>query len=239
MLPTVAIRTPQRFRELKHMIGNTPLLEIRFSFQGESRLIYAKAEHMNMTGSIKDRMAFHILKRAYQESAIDPRHTIAEATSGNTGISFAAIGRALGHQVMIFMPDWMSPERVALIKSLGATVRLVTREEGGFLGSIEMANNLAESKADVFSPVTVFEQCQRCRPRGDYWPRNLVAAKVTILSARRICGGRRDGWHGNGCRKIPANTQSCDSPASTGTGRVAHPIDRLQGGSTPDSGNIG
>jgi len=134
------------------MIGNTPLLEIRFSFQGQSRLIYAKAEHMNMTGSIKDRMAFHILKRAYQESAINPRHTIAEATSGNTGISFAAIGRALGHQVMIFMPDWMSQERVALIKSLGATVRLVTREEGGFLGSIEMTNNLAESRADVFLP---------------------------------------------------------------------------------------
>ena len=85
-------------------------------------MIYAKAEHVNMTGSIKDRMAFHILKKAYQEGKIQPGDTIAEATSGNTGISFAAIGRALGHQVVIFMPDWMSQERVSLIKSLGAKI---------------------------------------------------------------------------------------------------------------------
>jgi cysteine synthase A len=87
------------------MIGNTPLLAVRFAFRGQERVIYAKAEHLNMTGSIKDRMAFHILKRAYQENHIQPGDTIAEATSGNTGISFAAIGRALGHRVLFFMPD--------------------------------------------------------------------------------------------------------------------------------------
>src|SRR5258708_25599837 len=108
-----------RFKQTKHMIGNTPVVAIRLAFRGNERVIYAKAEHLNMTGSIKDRMAFHILKRAYQESHIQPGDTIAEASSGNTGISFAAIGRALGHQVDIFMPDWMSEERVVLIKSLG------------------------------------------------------------------------------------------------------------------------
>ena len=56
-----------RSRNLKHMIGNTPLLAIRYLYRGRERVIYAKAEHMNMTGSIKDRMAFHILKKAYQE----------------------------------------------------------------------------------------------------------------------------------------------------------------------------
>ena len=103
-LPSAKIstrRTPARFKQLKHMIGNTPLLAIRFAFRGRERVIYAKAEHLNMTGSIKDRMAFHILKRAYQEGCIQPGDTIAEATSGNTGISFAAIGRALGRQVVI------------------------------------------------------------------------------------------------------------------------------------------
>ncbi len=104
------------------MIGNTPLLAIRFSFRGRERVIYAKAEHLNMTGSIKDRMAFHILKRAYEEGRIQPGDTIVEATSGNTGISFAAIGRALGHPVVIFIPDWMSKERVALIRSFGARI---------------------------------------------------------------------------------------------------------------------
>jgi cysteine synthase A len=143
---------PVRCKQLKHMIGNTPLLAIRFAFRGNERVIYAKAEHINMTGSIKDRMAFHILKKAYQEGRIQPGDTIAEATSGNTGISFAAIGRALGHQVVIFMPDWMSQERVSLIKSLGAKIIPVRRDQGGFLGSIRMTEEMAKDEPHVFLP---------------------------------------------------------------------------------------
>lgn len=134
------------------MIGNTPLLAIRFSFRGKERVIYAKAEQLNMTGSIKDRMAFHILKKAYQEGCLQPGDTIAEATSGNTGISFAAIGRALGHKVVIFMPDWMSQERIALIRSLGARIIRVSREQGGFLGSIRMTEEFAGREQNVFLP---------------------------------------------------------------------------------------
>jgi len=142
----------RRGRNLKHMIGNTPLLAIRYLYRGRERVIYAKAEHMNMTGSIKDRMAVHILKKAYEEDRIRPGDTIAEATSGNTGISFAAIGRALGHQVVIFMPDWMSEERVHLIKSLGARIVAVRRDQGGFVGSIRMAEELASERPHVFLP---------------------------------------------------------------------------------------
>lgn len=139
-------------RDLKHMIGNTPLLAVRCVFKGKERVIYAKAENLNMTGSIKDRMAYHILKRAYETDLIHAGDTIAEATSGNTGISFAAIGRALGHDVTIFMPDWMSQERVSLIKSLGAKIVLVCQNDGGFLGSIEMAKQLAAQQSGVFLP---------------------------------------------------------------------------------------
>lgn len=141
-----------RCKELRHMIGNTPLLAIRLSLRGKERVIYAKAEHMNMTGSIKDRMAFHILKQAYGEGRLKVGHTIAEATSGNTGISFAAIARALGHEVVIFMPDWMSEERIALIKSLGAKVVQVSHEEGGFLGSIRLSEELAQREPRIFLP---------------------------------------------------------------------------------------
>lgn len=144
--------TSSRIRQLKHLIGNTPLLAIRFSFRGRERVIYAKAEHLNMTGSIKDRMAFHILKNAYEEGRIQPGDTIVEATSGNTGISFAAIGSALGHPVVIFIPDWMSSERVALIRSFGARLVSVTREEGGFLGSIRLSEEFARSETNVFLP---------------------------------------------------------------------------------------
>lgn len=149
MTPTSA---PSRFRELHAMVGNTPLLAIRARFRGEERVIYAKAEHVNMTGSIKDRMAFHILRTAWEEGKIRPEDTIAEATSGNTGIAFAAIGRALGHRVVIFMPEWMSPERYALIRSFGAKVVPVTRQEGGFLGSIRLAEEYALREGHTFLP---------------------------------------------------------------------------------------
>jgi cysteine synthase A len=141
-----------RFKGIRHMVGNTPLLEIHFTYRGNMRVLYAKAEHMNMTGSIKDRMAFYIMQRAYSEGTVKPGHTIVEATSGNTGISFAAIGRALGHPVVIFMPDWMSRERVDLIRSLGASVKPVTREQGGFVGSIRQTEELANGEQNVFLP---------------------------------------------------------------------------------------
>ena len=89
---------------MRRLIGNTPLLSLALRVNGEPRTIYAKYEPLNLTGSIKDRMALHILQRAYQTGAIAPGDPIAEATSGNTGISFAAIGRALGHPVTVFMP---------------------------------------------------------------------------------------------------------------------------------------
>lgn len=128
---------------LKTLIGNTPLLEITFLYKGNKRTLFAKAESLNMTGSIKDRMAFHIINQAYEKDILKPGMPVFEATSGNTGISVAAIGRALGHEVNIFMPDWMSEERKNIIRSLGAKITLVSKEEGGFLGSIELANQAA------------------------------------------------------------------------------------------------
>ena len=144
--------TGEKFKALNRLIGNTPLLAIEFSYRGQQRVIYAKCEQMNLTGSIKDRMALHILKRAYAVGSIRPGDTIVEATSGNTGISFSALGRALGHPVTIYMPDWMSRERMDLIGSYGAKIVPVTRQEGGFLGSIHQSEQLATSRSDVFLP---------------------------------------------------------------------------------------
>ena len=142
----------KRIRGLSSMIGNTPLLEIKLLYKGRKRTIYAKAENLNMTGSIKDRMAFHILHQAYLAGVLKPGGLIIEATSGNTGIAFSAIGRALGHPVESFMPYWMSRERINLIKSLGAKINLVSKEEGGFLGSIAMAEALAAKTEGAFLP---------------------------------------------------------------------------------------
>ena len=145
-------KNTERLKGLRHLIGNTPLLGLHFQFRGKGRVIYVKSENLNMTGSIKDRMALHILESAYANGAIKPGDTIVEATSGNTGISFAAIGRALQHPVTIFMPDWMSRERVDLIQSLGAKIVPVTREQGGFLGSIRMTEELSQHEENIFLP---------------------------------------------------------------------------------------
>jgi cysteine synthase A len=137
---------------LKSLVGNTPLLAIEFTYRGQKRVIYTKAENLNMTGSIKDRMALHILAQGYEKEVLKPGDLIVEATSGNTGISFSAIGRALGHPVAIFMPDWMSPERIKLIKSFGSQIHLVSEEEGGFLASIERADATAAETERAFLP---------------------------------------------------------------------------------------
>ena len=91
------------------------------------------------------------MKKAYREGTLKPGDIVAEATSGNTGIAFSAMSSYLGHKAVIFMPDWMSRERINLMKSFGAEVRLVSRGEGGFLGSIKMTEELA-AKGGVFLP---------------------------------------------------------------------------------------
>jgi cysteine synthase A len=141
-----------RLESLRSLIGNTPLLSLRFRFRGVERTLYAKAEYLNLTGSIKDRMALHLIECAYADGSLEPEDTIIEATSGNTGIALAAIGRALGHPVVIYMPDWMSRERVLLIESYGATVIPVSKAQGGFLGSIAMTERHAATTVHTFLP---------------------------------------------------------------------------------------
>jgi len=144
--------TEFRIRGLKNMVGNSPMLAIACTFRGQKRMVYAKAENLNMTGSIKDRMALHIVSQGYARGLLRQGAWIVEATSGNTGISIACIGRAMGHRVKIFMPDWMSRERIELIRSLGAEIELVGRDDGGFLGSIQMAEQFAKANAGAFLP---------------------------------------------------------------------------------------
>jgi len=133
------------------LTGSTPLTEISYRYQGILRRIFAKLEFYNPTGSIKDRIAEHILTKARVTGRLLEGMPIVEATSGNTGIAFSAFGRLLGHQVHVFMPSWMSAERIALMQSFGATLHLVSAEEGGFLGSIALADRLAAG-IDGFRP---------------------------------------------------------------------------------------
>jgi cysteine synthase A len=147
-----------KFAHLWHLVGNTPMLALHYTYRGQPGRIFVKCEHYNLTGSLKDRMALYILQQAYEQGKIRPGDTIVEATSGNTGIAFAAIGKALGHPVRILMPDWLSRERIDIIRSLGAEVTLISKAQGGFLGSIKLSEEMAAADGRVFL-TQQFENC--------------------------------------------------------------------------------
>jgi cysteine synthase A len=184
----------RRIQGLTSLIGNTPMFEIDVTFRGKSYLIYAKAEHLNMTGSIKDRIALHILKEAYVGNLIEPGYRVIEATSGNTGISFSSISRALGHPVTIFMPDWMSDERKNLIKSLGADIELVSKSEGGFLECIRRTEIMASEDKRTFLP-RQFENEHNAKAhynttgREIWWQIRMLGKKVDAFIAGVGTGG--------------------------------------------------
>lgn len=125
-------------------IGNTPLIRIKYKYNGEENFIYSKLESYNLTGSIKDRVAYYIIKRAYDEGKLKKGMTIVEATSGNTGISLAAMGAYFGNPVHIFMPNWVSKERISLMQMYNATVTLISKEQGGFKRAILEAEKYAQ-----------------------------------------------------------------------------------------------
>jgi cysteine synthase A len=108
-------------------VGGTPLLLI----DG----LFVKLECSNPGGSVKDRIARFMLEEAARRGELRPGDRVVEATSGNTGIALAFIGRQLGYRVLIFMPEHMSPERRRMMENLGAEVRLTPRSEG-FPGAI-------------------------------------------------------------------------------------------------------
>jgi len=140
------------FEILDKLIGNTPMIGIKYRMNGNEGIIYTKCEFYNYTGSIKDRIALQILKEAVNENKLKVGDTIAEATSGNTGISFSAIGKLIGCNVTVIMPDWLSKERMQLIEYFGAEIITVSKEEGGFLRSIAMTKEMAEKNPNVFLP---------------------------------------------------------------------------------------
>ena len=128
---------------LKH-IGNTPMIKISYKINEKINYIYAKLESYNLTGSIKDRVAYYIITKAKERGELKENMPIVEATSGNTGISLAALGAYFNHPVHIFMPNWVSAERVKLMNNYGAKVTLVSKEQGGFKKCIEEAKRFAK-----------------------------------------------------------------------------------------------
>ena len=128
------------------IIVKTPMIKINYEYNGMSKYVYTKLEYYNLTGSIKDRVAFYIINNAQKRGELKKGMPIIEATSGNTGIALSALGRFYNHPVYIFMPNWVSKERINLIKSYGANIILFSKEDGGFIRCVEEAKKMAKQK---------------------------------------------------------------------------------------------
>jgi cysteine synthase A len=137
---------------IERLVGNTPMIKINYEFEGKLGSIYTKLEYYNYSGSIKDRIALYILQKERENGNLKEGQAIVEVTSGNTGISFSAIGALFGHEVHIFMPDWVSLERRKLIEMYGAHVHLVSKEDGGFKKALKLAEEFAD-KHNAYRPL--------------------------------------------------------------------------------------
>ena len=128
-----------RYQTLENLIGNTPLVRLQRIGAGSGNTMLVKLEGQNPAGSVKDRPAYSMIRRAQERGDIKPGDTLIEATSGNTGIALAMVAAMLGYRMILIMPETMSLERRASMAAYGAELILVTKDEG-----MEGARDLAE-----------------------------------------------------------------------------------------------
>jgi len=128
------------------IIGKTPLIQLKKLSSGN---VYAKAEFLNPGGSVKDRVAKHIIEMAEKEGKLRPGMTIIEATSGNTGIGLTLVGIQKGYEVICIMPENMSEERKKIIRAFGGKIIFTSAEES-LSGSIKKLREITTSQPDDY-----------------------------------------------------------------------------------------
>ena len=135
--------------DITKLVGDTPMLQFARLVPAGAADVFAKLEYLNPGGSVKDRAAIGIIRRAEEEGKLQPGGTIVEATAGNTGIGLALIGVKRGYAVRLFVPERFSEEKVMIMQALGAEVTR-TPEAEGLDGAISRARQLAASDSKAF-----------------------------------------------------------------------------------------
>lgn len=134
-------------KNITELVGNTPLVRLNTPSELTGATILGKCEFMNPTSSVKDRIGFNMIRRAFESGIITPTTTIIEPTSGNTGIALAANCAAQGLRLILTMPDSMSTERRNLLNALGAEL-VLTPAANGMKGSIAKAEEIQARTED-------------------------------------------------------------------------------------------
>ena len=139
------------YNDVTELIGRTPLLRINKLTGENDATVLIKLERNNPGGSVKDRIAYNMIKRAEEEGRLKPGGTIIEPTSGNTGIGLAMVAAALGYKVILTMPETMSIERRKLLKAYGAEI-IVTPGKEGMKGAIKKAEEILAETENAIIP---------------------------------------------------------------------------------------
>ncbi|MGA2414375.1 MAG: cysteine synthase A [Candidatus Sulfotelmatobacter sp.] len=135
--------------DITALVGCTPMLQLKRLLPVGSAEVFAKLEYLNPGGSVKDRAAIGIIRRAEREGKLAPGGTIVEATAGNTGIGLALIGVNRGYKVKLFVPENFSQEKVIIMRALGAEVER-TPDAEGMQGAIRRAKELVAGDHKAF-----------------------------------------------------------------------------------------
>src|SRR5579863_3870956 len=135
--------------DITQLVGETPMLQLKRLVPTGSADVFAKLEYLNPGGSVKDRAAIGIIRRAEQERKLPPGGTIVEATAGNTGIGLALIGVNRGYKVRLFVPENFSQEKVMIMRALGAEVTR-TPDDEGMQGAIKRAKEVVAGDPRAF-----------------------------------------------------------------------------------------
>lgn len=177
------------------LIGHTPLLALHFAAEGLT--LHAKAEFLNPSGSIKDRLAACILLDARDRGLLRPDSIILECTSGNTGIALAMVGTALGYRVKILMSDTASVERRHLMRHFGAELQLF-KADRGYLTGIELSEEMAAADPRIFLP-RQFANPLNAQDHVDHTGREILAQLPGRIDA--FVSGYGTGGTLNGCSR--------------------------------------
>lgn len=149
------------YEDVLSLIGNTPMIRLnRLGYPN----VYVKLELNNPAGSIKDRAVYAMIDGAIRRNELKKGDVLVEATSGNTGIALAMIGRLKGYKVIIIMPETMSIERRQLVKAYGAEI-ILTQGSKGMNGAVEKANELLKLNSN-YKSLGQFENADN--KRGHY-----------------------------------------------------------------------
>lgn len=218
------------------LIGRTPLVPLHFPEAGVT--LHAKAEFLNPSGSIKDRLAACILLDARERGLLRPDSVILECTSGNTGIALAMVGTALGYRVKILMSESASVERRHLMRHFGAELQLF-KPDRGYITGIEIAEEMAARDPRIFLP-RQFANPLNAQDHVDHTGREILAQLPGRIDA--FVSGYGTGGTLNGCSRAlraahPQLKVVAMEPAEaamlSGESPCCHSIEGVAGGYLP------